>query len=104
MLPQAEPVLYRSKRPVCHVTVQVLLCERYWVMGRRPRRGSPGVSRFQPHPGWSRDSWGAVRWIRATSMPWDRRKPPFQTVFYTFRSILRWNMTFGHRWSGVPAY
>jgi len=38
-------------------------------MGIQPRRRSPGFSRFRSHPGWSRDSWGAVWCVRANSMP-----------------------------------
>jgi len=52
-------------------------------MGRRPRRGSPGVSRGVAGTGFSRDSGGAIRWRRAPRMPWDRRASSFQTVSKT---------------------
>jgi len=50
------------------VTVYVVLFERYWVMGLRPRGRRPGFSRCVAGTGWSRDAWGAVRCIRAIRM------------------------------------
>jgi len=49
-------------------------------MGRRPRRGRPGISRGVAGTGCRRDAGGAVRCRRAPGMPWDRRASAFQTV------------------------